>query len=282
MAKKRAQSENIRYAVNKKALKNARAQAALEQANLEKRMENREKSRRMSTAFLFGVFSLIGAFCLYVLLKTLLLRPASLEDLRANLLFVSIVAVPYLLGFGAVLIHRLLKKRRENWSDRSKRLSGVALALAILAAFFLFGIQFRGGRRSASALPSYNSTLAALQQSGLAVWEPDAAESVRTLLEESLCTDLGCGQTQLRLNWHADGSGSIARRFLDQAAWDYESLPQTEPAAGVTLWGPAETDGTARAALAELQDGQILILELTGPKAELETLIPLLTAATAP
>ena len=95
MAKQQKQSENVRYAVNKNALKNARAQAALEQAQQEARMEKREKSRRMSTAFLLGVLGLIGLFCLYTLLRTLLIRrAASLEDLRANLLFVSVVAIP--------------------------------------------------------------------------------------------------------------------------------------------------------------------------------------------
>ena len=283
MAKKKMQSENVRYAVNKKALKNARAQAALEQAQLEKRQANREKSRRMSTAFLLGVLTLIAAYCLYALVRTLFFRRASsLEDLRASLLFVSTAAIPCLLGFGAYLIHRLLKKRREGGSDRAKRLGSFLLILVCAAAFILFGVQLRGGRRDASAQPPYADTAAALKRSGLAVREPESVESVRTLLEEAICTELRCGETTLRLNYHADGSGRIPRRFLDQAARDYARFPQTEPAAGVTLWGPAESDGTARAALAELRDGKILILELSGPKAELEALIPLLTAGAEP
>ena len=282
MAKQQKQSENVRYAVNKKALKNARAQAALEQAQQEARMEKREKSRRMSTAFLLGVLGLIGLFCLYTLLRTLLIRrAASLEDLRANLLFVSVVSIPYLLGFGAYLAHRLLKKQRESWSDRAKRLGSFLLVLAFAAAFLLFALQFRGSRSDASGQAPYANTLAALKQSGLELQEPERVDGLKTLLEQSVCTELRCGRSSLRLNWHSDSAGGIAGRFLDQAAWDYADYPLTETETA-KLWGPAGTEEAARAALAGSRDGRVLILELAGPRAELETLLPLLTASLAP
>ena len=62
MAKQKQQSENIRYAVNKKQLKQAREKAAQEREVLEKRASNREKSRRMGTVFLYGVLALIALF----------------------------------------------------------------------------------------------------------------------------------------------------------------------------------------------------------------------------
>ena len=62
MAKKKRQSEDLRYAVNKKALKQAQARAAEEQARQEKRVENREKSFRMGTAFLYGDYEDYTAF----------------------------------------------------------------------------------------------------------------------------------------------------------------------------------------------------------------------------
>lgn len=278
MAKKQ-KHEDIRFAVNKKALKNARAQAALEQSWLEKRLANREKSRRMGTTFLLGFLALVGLFCLYTLIRTLCFRrAASLEELRANLLFVSAVSIPYLLGFGAYLLHRLLKNRRENWSERSKRLGTFLVVLAVAVAFVLFGIQFRNSRRDASAHPAYTETLDALKQSGLAVREPESVNGVKTLLEEAVFTELRCGDTRLRLNWHAGSSGWIAGRFWDQAAWDYEKHPLRE-AGELRIWEPLEPDGSARAALALRRDGAIRVIELSGPKSDLETLLPLLAAA---
>lgn len=281
MAKKKTQSENIRYAVNKKALKNARAKAALEQAQLQERMEKREKSRRMSTAFLLGVLAAICLFCLYTVVRTFLFRAdASVEALRTSLLFVSIVSIPCLLGGGVFLIHRLLKKRRENWSDRAKQMSKLLLILAIVAAFLLFGIQFRGARSSAAAHPAYTGTLAALEQSGLQLETPEEPTILKTLLEDSLSADLRCGQTQLRLNYHAGGSGWIAHRFLEQAAGDYADCSVTENG-GWTLWSPAGTEASARAAAAFRSGNTIRVIELAGPRAELETLLPLLARGAA-
>ncbi|MBR7010468.1 MAG: hypothetical protein IKI02_06120 [Oscillospiraceae bacterium] len=280
MAKTQKQSENVRYAVNKKALKSARARAALEQAQQEERLARREKSRRMSSAFLLGVLGLIGLFCLYTLLRTLLIRrAASLEDLRADLLFVSVAALPFLLGLGAALVHRLLRKRREQYSDRGRRLSNLLFLLALLAAFVLFGVQLRSARADASAHPAYTAVKAALEQSGQTVTAPESVDLSRTLLENSLRADLLCGKTVVRLNDHAERFPGVAARFLDQAAADYEGFPRTEdPAAGLTVWGPAESGESARAAVALRAGAEIRIVELFGPRAELEALLPLLIA----
>lgn len=277
MAKKKRQSEDLRYAVNKKALKQAQARAAEEQARQEKRVENREKSFRMGTAFLYGVITLMVLFCLYTLLRTLLVRrAASLETLRGNLLFVSLAAIPLILGLGAILLHRLLRNRREQYSDRGRRLSNLLFFLALIGAFVLFGIQLRGARTDASAQPVYAETLAALEQSGQSVTPPEAPDLVRTLLEDSLRADLLCGKSVVRLNYHADRFPGVATRFLDQAALDYGDCPRTE-AGSWTVWGPTGADEAARAAAVLRDGGTIRIVELLGPKAELEALLPLLT-----
>ena len=279
MAKKKKQSEDIRYAVNKKALKKARAQAAEEQAQLEKRMENREKSRRMGSAFLYGVVTLIVLFCLYTLLRTLFVRRASsLETLRGELLFVSLAAIPMALGLGAVLVHRLLKNRREKFSDRGRRLSNLLFLLVLIGAFVLFGVQLRGSRADGSAHPAYTQTLRALEQSGLETEAPDSVDRIRTLLEDSVQADLTCGGTAVRVNYHAGRLPGLADRFLDQTAWDYEDFPRTETG-GATLWGPKEGSNTARAALCLQNGNAVTIWELNGPAEEVETLLPLLSAA---
>ena len=273
MGKKQKQSENIRYAVNKKALKKARDKAAEEQAKLDQRIENREKSRRMSTAFLYGVLALITVFCLYTLLRTLLTsHAASLEKLRGNLLFVSLAAIPMLLFCGAILIHRLLKKRRERFSDRGRRLSNLLFVLALLAAFVLFGVQLRGSQSDGSAHPAYTRTLSALERSGLELTAPTSVDRVRTLLEDSVQADLRCGQTTVRLNYHTDSLGWIAGRFQIQAARDYADYPLTETG-GASLWGPKEAPGSARAALCLREGNAVTIWELTGPAEEVNSIL---------
>lgn len=282
MAKKKHQSEDIRFAVNKKALKKAQAQAAEEQAQLEKRIKNREKNSRMGTTFLYGVIALMVLFCLYTLLRTLFIRRvSSLETLRGNLLFVSLAAIPLLLGLGAVLLRRLLRSRREKYSERGKRVSNLLFILVLIAAFALFGIQLRGARADASALPAYADTLAALEQSGQTVTAPDSPDVVKTLLEDSLKVDLICGKTIVRVNYHAGRFPGIANRFQDQAAWDYEDCSATETGNG-TIWGPAGTDEAARGAAVLRTGNEIRIVELLGPMSELETLLPLLTADATP
>lgn len=278
MAKQKNRGGELRCAVNKQALKNARAKAALEQARLAERVEKREKSRRMSSVFLWSVASAMGLFCLYTALRVLCFpKAASLEELRGNLLFFSVAALPYLLGFGAVLVHRLLKKRRESWSDRTRRLGTGLMVLILVLSFALFGVQLRGSRRDASGDPACVSTLAALRESGLPVSVPAEIYGARTLLESALVTELRCGECAVRLNSHS-GSGWIAARFLSQAAADYAECQRTEDGA-VTRWGPGEADGTARAALAKAEGNAVTILELVGPQAELDTLLPLLAAA---
>lgn len=279
MGKKQKQSENIRYAVNKKALKKAQAKAAEEQAKLDQRIENREKSRRMSTAFLYGVLALITVFCLYTLLQTLLTsHAASLEKLRGDLLFVSLAAIPMLLFCGAVLVHRLLKKRREQFSDRGRRLSNLLFVLVLLGAFALFGVQLRGSQSNGSAHPAYTRTLSALEQSGLEVTATTSADRIRTLLEDSVRADLRCGQTAVRLNYHTDSLGWIAGRFQSQAAWDYADYPLTQTG-GASLWGPKEAAGSARAALCLREGNGVTIWELTGPAEELVAILDALQAA---
>ena len=276
MAKK--QSGDIRYAVNKQALKKARAQAAQEQSLRQQRAENQEKSRRMGSVFLLSMLSLIGLFCLYTLIRSLCFPgAASLEELRSNLLFVSVAAIPYLLGFGAVLVHRLLKRRRERWSERSKKLGSAMMILCVAAAFLLFGYQLRSARQDASRDTAYLQTVAALEQSGLPLSLPDSVEGSRTLLEYGLCTQLGCGETSLRLNVHRGGDW-ITARFLNQTAADYAECRRADDGA-VIRWDPAPQGDASRAALVKEEDGAVTILELRGPQAELEALLPLLTAA---
>ena len=278
MAKKKQTSANERYAVNKKYEKLARERAAQEQAALEKRRNNREKSRNLGNAFLFAVLALIGLFSLYTLIRLLFFRASSVSELRDDLLFVSLVSIPYLLGMGAVLVRRLNRKRREGWSDRGRRLSGFVFALVLLAAFVLFGWQFLKGRTDASARPAYTQTVAALERSGLSVTLPEEPYGVNTLLEYSLQTDLRCGETAVRLNCHADSLGWTAKGFRKQLARDYASCTRTERG-GAELWGPEETNGTARAAVAIRSEREIRIVELSGPLSELETLLPLLAAS---
>ena len=281
MAKKKQQSEDIRFAVNKKALKKARAQAAEEQAQLEKRMTNREKSFRMGAAFLYGVMAVMVLFCLYTLLRTLFVRrAASLEALRGNLLFISLAAIPILLGLGAVLLRRLFKSRREKYSDRGRRLSNLFFFLVLIGAFVLFGIQLRGAQADASTHPAYTGTLTALEQSGLELRTSESPDLVQTLLEDSIQADLICGGTVVRVSYHAGHVPGIAARFMDQAAWDYEECPLTEIGAG-KVWSPTGTEKAARAAVALQTENRIRIVELFGPVDELETLIPLLTSSDA-
>ena len=279
MAKKQTQHEAVRYAVNKKQLKKAREISADERAQREKSVRNREKSRRMGSAFLLGVSGLIGLFCLYTLLRTLLVRrAASVEELHNDLLFVSIVSIPFLLGSGAVLVHRLLKKQREGWSDRIRRLSSLFFVLALVVAFVLFGVQLRGGRTEASRLPAYENARSALAQSGLELTEPEDVSAVKALLDLSFRTELHCGKSTLRLTVHADSSGWIVKRFWDQAVWDYRDFPIAERGAAV-LWGPVEENGSTRAALAVRQGNEVRIYELSGPAEELNELLPLLAAS---
>ena len=275
MAKKKKQSADVRYAVNKKALKKAQAKAAEEQAQLEKRMASREKSRRMSSAFLYGVVTLMVLFCLYTLLRTLFVRrAASLGALRDNLLFVSLAAIPIVLGLGAILVHRLLKTRREKLSDRGRRLSNLLFILVLLAAFVLFGVQLRGGRADATAHPACAETRSALEQSGLEVSAAEAPVLVQTLLEDSIQAELRCGETRVQIHYHAGRLPDIAARFLEQAALDYADCSRTETGAW-TLWGPTENE-TARACAALLDGSAIRIVELRGPRAEVEALLALI------
>ena len=63
--------------------------------------------------------------------------------------------------------------------------------------------------------------------------------------------------------------------FQAQVALDYADYPLTE-AVAAKVWRPVEADGTARAAVAFQSNEGVRIVELSGPKAELEVLLPLL------
>lgn len=272
---KQKQPQTARYAVNKKHTKLAQERAAQEQSKQEKRRENAEKSRRMSSAFLLIVVSLIGLFCLYTLLRTLLLPPGSLSELHDSLLFVSLVAIPYLLAAAALLIRRLNAKRREAWSERTRRFSAALLVAVLAAAFALFGFQMLQGPQDASKLPAYVQTVEALEQSGLPLTLPEQPQGMRTVLEYSLEEKLTCGSTALTLHYHADNTHRISNLFRAQVELDYADYPLTE-AVAATIWGPVETEGTARAAVSFEKEEGVRIVELCGPREELETLLPLL------
>lgn len=276
MGKRKQPTEAVRCAVNKKHAKLARERAAQEQSAQEKRRENAQKSRRMGSAYLLVAVSIISLFCLYTLIRTLIPPAGSLSELRDDLLFVSLVALPCLLAAAALLLHRLNAKRREAYSDRSKRFAAALFLVTLLAAFALFGFQMLHSRQDASQLPAYVQTVEALEQSGLRVTAPEQVDGTRTLLEYSLQADWTCGSTTVRLHFHADSAGWITNRFQKQAELDYADYPMTE-AGAARVFGPVVTDGAARAAVVlESEDG-IRIIELNGPNTELEALLPLLT-----
>ena len=274
MGKQKQATQTARYAVNKQHARLAQERAAQEQSKQEKRRENAEKSRRMGNAFLLIVVSLIGLFCLYTLLRTFLFRPGSLSELHDSLLFVSVVALPYLLAAAALLIRRLNAKRRETCSERTRRFSAALLAAVFVAAFALFGFQMLNGPQNADKLPAYVQTVEALEQSGLPVTAPEQPQGMRTLLEYSLVEKLTCGSTKVTLHYHADNTHWIMNLFQAQVALDYADFPLTE-AVAAKVWRPVEADGTARAAVAFQSNEGVRIVELSGPKAELEALLPL-------
>ncbi len=274
MAKQKNSTE--RYAVNKKLSKKEREAAARrEQEEQQRRAENAQKSARMGSAFLYGFLALITVFFLYLLIRTLFFPSASVTELRSNLLFLSLAGIPYLVAAAAVVIRRLNRKRRIEYSDRGRRLATALYLIVLLGCFAVFGIQMGSGRQDGADSPVYTAVREALGQSGLTVTEPEEVPAFRSMLEYSLETELGCGQSKLLLNYHSAGTGMIPARFLVQAAHDYRDCPLTEED-GLRIWGPKETDGSARAALALRQGRQVWVLELQGPRAELEQLIPLL------
>ena len=275
MAKKQQNGGNLRCAVNKKALKNARAQEAQARAREEQRREDREKSRRMGSVFLASFLALIALFCLYTLIHTLFFPAASLSELRSDLLFVSLVALPYLIAAGAVLIHRLNQKRRSAYSERGRRLSGALYLLVLLGCFALFGVQLLTGPRDASQAGVCTQTVQALEESGLPVTKPETIPAFRSLLEWSLETELDCGRSLVLLHAHTEGSGLIPAAFLKQAERDYGEY--RDAGSGCRIWEPRDTGGTFRAAVALSGTGSVTVWELQGPREELERLIGVLS-----
>lgn len=279
--KKKSRQTNSAYAVNKQQKRQAEAKAAEEQA---KRAENARKSRQMGNVFLYAFLALIAVFCLYTLIRTLFFSSASIPELRTNFLFVSLVAIPYLIGTAAVLIRRLNKKRRADYSERSRKLSGLAFFLVLLAAFALFGYQMLAGRSDASARAPYPQTLAALEGTGLEVTQPEEILGFRSLLEYSQQAELGCGKSSLRLNYH-EGSGFIAGKFVEQARLDYAVLAaqeKTAEGASMLRWDPAAGSEKPQAALCLRRNDTVLICELAGPEEELKAILDALEAAYLP
>lgn len=285
MAKKK-KNPNSRYAGGKQptrqAVKHAQVKDRKEQ---EKRAENAQKNTRMGNTFLVTLLAIIGVFCLYTLIRILFFSAPSLSELRSDLLFISVITIPYLLLASAFLIRKMMQKRRAEYSDRRRKLSGLLFVLVIVGAIALFGVQLYAGRKNAAELPAYTESLAALESTGQTVIQPEEVLGFRSLLEYALQTDFICGRTAVRLHYHADSAEWIAKRFETQAARDYEAFPKTEIEVDrshtVSVWGPAEADGTIRAAVAARVGGEIRIVELSGPRDEVERIIPPLVDAAA-
>lgn len=280
--KKKTASDNPSKQQKRQAEERARAKEREEQ---EKRAENARKSRQMGNVFLYAILSLVAVFCLYTLIRTLFFSADSVTELRSNLLFISLVAIPYLIGTVAVVTRKLNKKRRADYSDRGRRLSGLFFVLIMMIACVMFGFQMLRGRTEAAKDPAYTRTLEALESSGMTVSKPEEVYGFNSLLEHSLETDLTCGQTKVLLNYHTEATSWVAKRFYAQTARDYADCPMRETQEGLShpvfVWGPVEADGSARAAVVALVGSQIRVLELTGPAEELEILIPALIQSTA-
>ncbi|MBR6377527.1 MAG: hypothetical protein IKS05_07170 [Oscillospiraceae bacterium] len=242
----------------------------------EKAAENARKTGKLSRAYLYTLLALVAVFSLYVTVRTLLFPAASLAELRDNYLFLSLVAIPYLLLTAAVVIRRLRAKKRAQASDKLRQGELGLFLVVLLSCLLLFTTQIFTGRRDASGIAPYQNTVKALREAGVSVQEPEEVPGFQSLLEYSLMSTLECDSTALTLHYHSDSLG-FARRFFKQAALDYKDLPVTEQGE-IRIWGPAEAEGSATAALAVCREGQSLVLELKGPMAELEKLIPILAA----
>lgn len=242
----------------------------------EKAAENARKTSKLGRAYLYTLLALVAVFSLYVVVKTLLFPAASLAELRDNYLFLSLVALPYLLLTAAVVIRKLRAKKRAQASDQLRRGELGLFLVVVLSCLLLFTTQIFTGRRDASGTAPYKTIVTSLREAGVSVKEPEEVPGFQSLLEYSLMSTLDCDGTALTLHYHSDSLG-FARRFFNQTALDYKDLPVTEQG-GIRIWGPSETEDSTRAALAVCREGQSLVLELKGPMAELEKLVPILAA----
>ena len=256
-----------------------------EREEMEKRAENARKSRQMGNVFLYAILSLVAVFCLYTLIRTLFFPAASVSELRSNFLFISLVAIPYLIATVAVVTRKLTKKRRAGYTDQGRRRSGLIFALILVFAAFTFGYQMLQGRKDAAGEPIYTRTVEALEGSGMTVSKPEEVYGFESLLEYSLETELTCGQTKVLLNDHRAYTGGLANRFESQVRQDYAAfaaLESPEWPKEVTVWPPVTGSEDPRAAIAYRKDSRIIILELKGPESEIDALLPVLANAVLP
>lgn len=275
MAKKKRTA--ARCAVNTKYQQKAQEAARGEREKQERRAEAVRKNTALSNAYLYGILIVFAAAGLYMLIRILFTPAKSIQALRSDLLLLSIAILPYLIIAAALGFRRLNKKRRESYSDRAKRLSGVLFLLILMAAVFLFAGQLYTGRTAGENDAVYSGTVAALEQSGLSVSSEEEAVGMRTLLEYSLQGKLRCGESRVVLNEHSSPYGWVVKRFDAQADLDYAAFPCATDN-DVQIWGPMGDHESARAAVVKRNGNSILIWELEGPGEELHQLIPLLSA----
>ena len=259
-------------AVSKQQQRQAEEKARAREA--EEAAESFRKSRQLSNVFLYSLLSLVAVFSLYVTVRTLLFPAASLKELRDNYLFLSLVALPYLLLTAAVVSRKLRARKRAEASDQQRRGETGLFLVVLLSCLLLFTTQIFTGRRDASGLAPYKTVVTSLREAGVNVKEPEEVPGFRSLLEFSQMTELDCDGTELVFHFHS-GKLGIARRFFDQTALDYKDLPVSEQG-GVSVWGPAEAEGGARAVLAVNRNDWTLVLELKGPMDDVENLVALL------
>ena len=182
MAKKTQKSAAASKPMSKKERAAAEAAAARE---AERKAQNAQKNRQMGMVFLYAVLSLIALFCFYTLLKALFFPAASVSELRDNLLFLSTVSIPYLIGAAAVIVHAVVKRRSRGTSDRAGRSHRILFLLVLAAAVLMFSSQLLGGKTDVSEHPALKNTVAALAQSEAGIgFQPDASSAgFRSMLE---------------------------------------------------------------------------------------------------
>ena len=267
-------------AASKQTKKQTRQEAQQMEAQRQRDLENARKTRRLSNAFLYAVMTILALLCLYVLISTCFFPSASVSALRSDLLFVSLISIPYLIAAGAFLVRKLRAKRRAEASSKVRSLSTAIFILIMLGAILLCTTQLFGGQVDASGLTAWTQVVEAARETGLEVREPDEVLGFRALLEYSQETELTVGETKVLVNYHTGLTAGLLERQVraDYAAF---SLRETEGDLGavVTVWDPAPGSEKPRAAFCSRKGSQILIVELSGPEEELRLLLPALEAA---
>lgn len=250
-----------------------RAQAAAQAREDAERAENARKSSQMSRGFLFVVLGILAVFCGYTLLRTLWFPAKSLSVLREDLLLVSVVSIPYLIGTLAWLLRRLTAKRRAELSDRGRRAHTILYVVVLTAAFLMCSTQLFRGRGDASQLPAYRAAVSALEACGQAPENLDESGPLgfRTLLEYSHQSRLRWGETQVTLNYHE--GALVAGKLQTQLERDYGAQSVTRAqreGVSLALWPPVEGAEAPKAAILARRGGTVTILELSGPAPELD------------